>query len=326
MHRRQFISLVGGATVWPLAARAQPERMRRIGVLMPADENDPEQKRRLSAFLQRLRELGWIEGRNVAIEYRWAEGRNEPLPEIARDLVRLNVDVIVTSGNEAVRASKQATLVIPIVFTVAGDPLGTGLIASLARPGGNVTGLSLQQTDLAGKRVDLLRRLLPDMRRLAVMANVANPGAAPEMDELEAACRGLGLDLARFEIRRAGDIAPAFESLKGKAEALYVVGDSLMLTNRVRISILAVAARLPTIYNNAALVESGGLLSYGPNISDMYRRTAELVDKIRRGTRPAEIPVEQPTNFDFVINLTTAQVLGLTIPPTIRALTTVLIE
>ena len=286
MRRREFIAVLGAAAaLWPIAAGAQQQpRLPTIGWLDPSTPAIRGQQTVI--FLQRLRELGWIEGRTVAIEYRWAEGRSERLAEIASDLVRLKVDVIVTNGNAAVSAAKQVTSVIPIVFAVAGDPLGTGLIATLARPGGNVTGLSLQQTELAGKRVELLRNLLPGLRRLAVMANVANPAAALEMDEVQAAARGLGLDVARFELRRGEDIAPAFESLKGRAEALYVVGDPLILTNRVRISILAVAARLPTSHNSAPLVESGGLISYGPNIADMYRRTAELVDKILRGTRP----------------------------------------
>jgi putative ABC transport system substrate-binding protein len=318
-------TLLGGASAWPLAARAQQQL--KLPIIGSLDASTPAIRSEVMiAFLQRLRELGWIEGRTVAIEYRWAEGRNERLAEIARDLVRLKVDVIVTSGNEAVKAAKEATSLIPIVFSTAGDPIGTGLVASLARPGGNVTGLSLQQRDLAGKRVELLRELLPGLRRLAIMANIANPGAVPEMDEVQAAARGLGLDVARLEIRRADDIAPAFESLKDNVEALYVVGDPLMLTNRVRISIWAVAARLPTIHNNASLVESGGLISYGPSIPAMYRRTAELVDKVLRGTRPADIPVEQPTNFDLVVNLTTAKVLGLTVPPKLLALTTEVIE
>jgi putative ABC transport system substrate-binding protein len=280
----------------------------------------------VAAFVQRLQDLGWVEGRTVAIEYRWAEGRNERLPEIALDLARLKVDVIVTNGNAAVRAAKQATSIIPIVFAAAGDPVGTGLIASLARPGGNVTGLSLQQTELAGKRVELLREVVPGLHRLGIMANVGNPAAVSEMDEVGTAARALGLEAASFELRRAEDIAPAFEALKHRAEALYVVGDPLIQTYRISINTLAMAARLPTMHTNADRVETGGLMSYGPVSSDLYRRTAELVDKILRGTKPADIPVEQPTKLDFVINLTTARALNLTVPPNVRALATEVIE
>ena len=256
--------------------------------------------------MQRLRELGWIEGRTVAIEYRWAEGRSERFAEIAAEFVRLKVDVIVTSGT-AVLAAKQATSVIPIVFAVAGDPVGTGLVASLARPGGNVTGLSIQATDLAGKRLELLREVVPGLRRLAIMANVGNPAAVLEMGEVQATARTLGLEVATFEIRRAEDIAPAFEALKGRADALYVCADPLVNTNRIRINTLALGARLPTMYGFREYVEAGGLMSYGPNFPDLFRRAADFVDKILRGAKPADIPVEQPTKFDLVINLNDRQ-------------------
>jgi putative ABC transport system substrate-binding protein len=248
------------------------------------------------------------------------------LYEIALDLARLKVDVIVTNGNAAVRAAKQATSAIPIVFAAAGDPVGTGLVASLPRPGGNVTGLSLQQTELAGKRVELLREVVPGLRRLAIMANVGNPAAVSEMNEVAAAAESLGLEAARFELRRADDIAAAFDALKGRGEALYVVGDPLIQTFRIRINTLAIWARLATMHTNADRVASGGLMSYGPNSSDLYRRAAEFVDKILRGTKPADIPVEQPTRLDLVINLTTAKALDLTVPPNVRALATEIIE
>jgi putative ABC transport system substrate-binding protein len=266
-----------------------------------------------AAFVQRLRELGWIEGRTVAIQYRWAEGRAERLAEIAAEFVRLKVDVIVTGGNAAV-AAKQASTVVPIVFALVDDPVGMGLVANLARPGGNITGLSMQQTELAGKRLELLREVVPSLRRLAIMGNVDLPNIALEIGQIQVAAGTLGLDVTTFEIRRAEDIAPAFEALKGRAQALYVVGDALVIIQRVRISTLALAARLPTIYNIREYVEAGGLMSYGPNIPDLFRRAADFVDKILRGTKPADIPVEQPTKFDLVINLTTAKALGLTIP------------
>ncbi len=273
----------------------------------------------VTAFVQRLRELGWIEGRTVAIEYRWAEGRYEHLAEIAAEFVRLKVDVIVTYATPPVVAAKQATADIPIVSAVMGDPVGTGLVASLARPGGNVTGLSVLTPDLAGKRLELLREVVPGLRRLAFLGNVGNPITALEMGEVQTAARTLGLDLVTLEIRRPEDIVPAFETLKSDAQALYVAGDPLVLANRVRINTLALVARLPAFYNERAYVEAGGLMSYGVNWPDLFRRTAELVDKILRGAKPGNIPVEQPTKFDLVINLTTAKALGLDVPPTLLA-------
>jgi putative tryptophan/tyrosine transport system substrate-binding protein len=268
---------------------------------------------RFGAFVQRLRELGWIEGRTIAIEYRWSEGRTERYAEIAAEFVRLKVDVIVAPGG-AIPAAKQATSVIPIVFPVAGDPVGARYVDSLARPGGNVTGLSGQTTDTAAKRLELLREVVPNLRRLAIMGNVANPFSVLEMDEAQAAARTLGLEVAALEIRRAEDIVPAFEALKGRADAIYVVAEPLVFTNRTRIHTLAMAGRLPAIYNSREYVEMGGLMSYGPNFPDLYRRAAEFVDKILRGAKPADIPVQQPTQFNLIVNLTTAKALGLTMP------------
>jgi len=269
--------------------------------------------------VQRLRELGWIEGRTIAIDYRWAEGSRERAAEIAAEFVRLKVDVIVTSATVVVIAAKQATSVIPIVFAAASDPVGTGLVASLARPGGNVTGLSLQFTDLAGKRLELLRTVLPDLRRLAILANASSPATALEVAEVQAMARTFGLEVAAPEVRQTEDIAPAFEALKGRVEALYVVNDPLVDTNRVRINTLALAARLPTLHGDREHVAAGGLMSYGASFTDLFRRAGDLVDKILHGAKPADIPVEQSTKFDLVINLITAQALGLTIPPTLLA-------
>jgi putative ABC transport system substrate-binding protein len=249
------------------------------------------------------------------IEYRWAEGRNEHLAKVTAEFVRLKVDVIVTAGTAAVVTAKQATSVIPIVFAVAGDPVGTGLVASLARPGGNVTGLSNQSADLAGKRLELLREVVPSLRRLAILANAGSPIGVLEMREAQAAARTLGLEVVTSEIRRVEDIAPAFETLKDRAEALYVASDPLVTTNRIRINTLALGARLPTMHGQGDSVEAGGLMSYGANYPDLHRRAADYVDKILRGAKPTDIPVEQPTKFDLVINLTTAKVLGLTVPP-----------
>jgi ABC-type uncharacterized transport system substrate-binding protein len=313
MRRREFITLLGGTTAaWPLAARAQqPGKLPTIGFL--GTTTPSAQSQWTAAFVQRLRELGWIEGRTVAIEIRWAEGRSERYTEIAAELVRLKVDIIVTAG-AAVLAAKQATSAIPIVFAAANDPLGTGVVASLARPGGNVTGLSLQQPELARKRLELLREVLPGLRRLAIMANIGNSSAVLEMGEVQATARALGLEVATSEIRRAEGIAPAFEALKDRADALYVCGDALVVTNRGRINTFVLVARLPTMSGFRELVESGGLMSYGANTPEQFRRAANYVDKILRGAKPGDLPVEQPTKFDLVFNLTTAKALGLAIP------------
>jgi putative ABC transport system substrate-binding protein len=308
--------LLGGAAAasaaWPLAVSAQqPGKLPTIGFL--GTTTAAAQNQWIAAFMQRLRELGWIEGRTVAVEIRWAEGRSERYSEIAAELVRLKVDVIVTAG-AAVLAAKQATSIIPIVFAAANDPLGTGAVASLARPGGNVTGLSLQVPDLAGKRLELLREVLPGLRRLAIIANIGNSSAVLEMGEVQATARSLGLEVVTSEIRRAEDIAPAFEALKGRADALYVCGDALTVTNRSRINTFVLAARLPAMSGFRELVEAGGLMSYGANNPEQFRRAANYVDKILRGTKPGDLPVEQPTKFDLVFNLTTAKALGLAIP------------
>jgi len=318
MRRRQFITLIGGAAAaWPLAAGAQQAaKLPTMGVLGTATATvwSPW----TTAFVRRLRELGWIDGRTVAIEYRWAEGREAHYAEITAEFVRLKVDIILTAG-AAAPAAMQATSVIPIVLAIVGDPVGTGLVASLARPGGNVTGMSYQSTDLAGKRLELLREMLPGLRRLGIMANVGYPAAVLEMGEVQATAGTLGLDVARLEIRRAEDIAPAVESLKSGADALYACTDALLAAERVRINTLALATRLPTMFAIRDHVQAGGLMSYGPDYSDLFRRTADIVDKILRGTKPADIPVEQPSKFYLVFNLTTAKALGLTVPPTLLA-------
>ena len=318
MRRREFITLLGGAAAWPLAAEAEKSgKLPTIGVLGGATPSAESQ--RVAALVQRLGELGWIEGRTVAIEYRWAEGRSARLAEIAVEFVRLNVDVVLATGTAPAFAAKQATSAIPIVFAFAGDPVGTGLVASLARPGGNVTGMSNQATDLAAKRIELLREIVPRLRRLAVMANVAYPAAALEMGEVQAAASTLGVEVSAFDVRESKDLGPAFEALKSQAEALFLVGDPLMTANRTRVTALALAAQVPTIYVHGEYVSAGGLISYGANFSDLFRRAAEVVDKILRGTKPADIPVEQPTKFDLVINLKTAKALRLDVPPTLLA-------
>ena len=325
IRRREFITLLGGAAAWPLAARAQQAaKLPTIGFL--GQNTRSAWSEYVAAFVQRLRELGWIEGRTIAIEYRWGEGRAERFAEITAEFVRLKVDVIVTSATPPVLAAKQATAIIPIVFATAGDPVGTGLVASLARPGGNVTGLSSQTADLAAKRLELLREVVLSLRRLAIMGNVGNPFSVLEMREVQAAASTLGLEVATPEIRRAEDLSPAFDALKGRADALYVCLDPVLITNRSRINTLALAARLPTMSAPRDSVEAGGLMSYGPNWPSLWRRAAEVVDKILRGAKPADIPVEQPTKFDLVINLTTAKALGLTIPPGLLAIADEVIE
>jgi putative ABC transport system substrate-binding protein len=310
MKRREFIAgLVGAAAAWPVAARAQQRaKLPTIGFL--GSGTAAAQSQWTAAFVQRLRELGWSEGRNVAIAYRWGEGRSERFAEIAAEFVLLKVDVILTHNAPPVLAAKQATSVIPIVFATAGDPVGTGVVASLARPGGNVTGLSAGSTDVVGKRLELLREVMPGLRRLAILAS-DSPHLVLEIGEVQRAARTLALEVATFEIRRIEDIAPAFETLKGGADALYVISDPVTVSNRVRINTLALGARLPTMHSVREPVEAGGLMSYGANWSDMFRRAADYVDKVLRGTKPADIPVEQPTKFDLIINLTTAKVLGL---------------
>jgi putative ABC transport system substrate-binding protein len=313
MKRREFITLLGGATAaWPLAARAQQaDKRATVGYL--GSSTPLAESQRVASLLQRLRELGWAEGRNLAIEYRWADGRTERFAEIAAEFVRLRVDVIVTAGTPPVKAAMQATSVIPIVFPVGGDPVGTGLVASLARPGGNVTGLSTLAADLAGKRLELLREVVPRLHRLAIIGNVSNPIVPLEIEQVRTSAPTFGLDVIAFEIRRTEDIAPAFEAFKDRADALYVCAEPLVNANRIRISTLSLTARLPTMHGSPESVEAGGLISYSPNFLDLYRRTGDYVDKILRGAKPADIPVEQPTKFDLVINLTTAKALGLTI-------------
>jgi putative ABC transport system substrate-binding protein len=312
MRRRDFIATLGGAIGWPLVAHAQQTaRLPTIGFLGATTPSAWSQW--VPAFVRRLRELGWIEGRTIAIEYRWAEGRSERAAEIAAEFVRLNVDIIVTGGLPAL-AAKQATSVIPIVFALATDPVGGGLVTSLARPGGNLTGLSLQASDLAGKRIEFLREVIPGLRRLAILANAGYPAAVREMGEAQVAAHTLGFEVINLEVRRAEDIAPAFEALKANADALYVGSDAFTLTNRIAILTLALTARLPTIYGGRGAVAAGGLMSYGPNETEMFRRTGEIVDRILRGAKPADMPVEQPTKFELAVNLTTAKALGLKIP------------
>jgi len=324
VRRREFITLVGGAAAWSCAARAQQTKVPTIGYVGPGTPSS--QRAWVAAFVQRLRELGWIDGRTVVIEYRWAEGVPERSAEITAELVRRKVDVIFAVGTEAALAARQATSTIPIVFPVAGDPIGVGLVASLARPEGNATGLSNQAVDLGAKRLEILREVLPRLNRLAILVNAGYPAGALEIREAHAAAQVLGVEVVTLEIRRAQDIAPALKGLKDRADALYVVSDPLIHFNRMRINIFLLATRLPAIFNQREYVESGGLLSYGPDYPDLNRRAADYVDKILRGAKPADLPVEQPTKFDLVVNLITASALGIDVPPMLLARANEVIE
>ena len=319
MERRTFITVLGGAMAWPLAARAQQPaaRLPAIGFIGPSTASADVTRR--AAFVKRLGELGWVDGRNLVIEYRWAEGVVTRAGEIASGYAQQKVDVIVVSGDAQVLAAKRATAEIPIVIAAAADPVGNSLVESLARPGGNVTGLSRQLTDSTGKRIEVLREFLPGLRRMAILFNAANPLTLPELNTAQAAVAGLGFDSLKCEIRRAEDVAPAIEALGGRADALYVCIDPLVNTNGILINSLALAARLPTMHSSRDNIDAGGMISYGPDIIDLFRRAAEFVDKILRGAKPADLPVEQPIKFELVINLRAARSIGLEISPTLLA-------
>jgi putative tryptophan/tyrosine transport system substrate-binding protein len=314
MKRREFISLLGGATVaWPVVAHAQqPPRVPTIGFLGSGTTTTAGTW--VAAFAQRLRELGWIENRTINIDLRWAEGRHDRSAEIATEFVRLKVNVIVTYGSEQVQIAKEATSTIPIVFATAGDPVGSGFVASLAHPGGNVTGTSSQNADLTGKRFELLSEVVPNLRRLAVLFNGNNPAFGLEVDMVRTAATPLGLDVLAGQIRSGDDIAPTFAAITTNADALFVVGEPLTYTYRSQINTLALAARLPTTYSTRGYVEAGGLMSYGPNFPALFRRAADYVHKILLGEKPGNLPVEQPTRYDLIVNMSTAKALGLTIP------------
>jgi putative tryptophan/tyrosine transport system substrate-binding protein len=319
MKRRQFLLVVGGAVgAWPLGALAQqPAKLPTVGFL--GTSTSAAWTPWLAAFAQRLRELGWIEGRTVALETRWAEGNPGRFESIAAEFVGLKVDVIVTSG-AGVPAARQMTSAIPIVFMLATDPVGTGLVASLARPGGNVTGLSNQSRELAGKRLELLREVIPGLRNLAVLVNMANaPAGSAELAAVEAAARTLDVEIAALKVRTPAEIEPALKTLNGRAGAVYVVQDPLFIANRDLISASTLSKRLPTMNAAREFVEAGGLMSYGANFPDMFRRAADYVDKILRGAKPGELPIEQPTKFDLILNQTTAKALGLRLSPTLIA-------
>lgn len=317
MRRREFVTYLGGTAAWPLAVHGQTTKSATIGFL--GANTAAVQRHYTAALIGRLRELGWVEGRNLTIEYRWAEGRYDRSPVLVRELVERKVDVIVTHAPPNVVAAKRVTSDIPIVFAAVGDPVSIGLVASLARPGGNITGLSLQSADLARKRLELLREILPAMRRLAVLGNADSPNNVLERGEIQAAAQTFGLDVIIPEIRTSQEIAPAIPVLKNRADALFVQTDPLTNTNRSQINALALDARLPTSFGVREFTEAGGLMSYGPSFADLFRRAGDYVDKILRGTKPGDLPVEQPTKFELVVNLKTAKALGLTVPQLLLA-------
>jgi putative tryptophan/tyrosine transport system substrate-binding protein len=300
---------VGMATAQP------PQKVPRVGYLSPFSPSDPVRQRRLEAFRQGLRELGYVDGQNIAIESRWAEAQYERYPALVADLVRLKVDVIVAISGAATRAAQQATRTIPIVMLHVNDPVGSGLVASLARPGGNVTGLTIMDPDLVGKQLQLLTEVVPKVSRVALLRHPDNPASAAQLREAEAAARVLGVRLQILEARNPQGINRAFAAMtRERAGALLIIADALFGNQRRQIIELAATRRLPSILGGGAYAEDGGLMSYGPNYLDLERRAATFVDKILKGAKPGDLPVAQPTKFELVINIKTAKAIGLTIP------------
>jgi len=318
-------ALCGASLALPLVARAQqPGKLRTVGYL--GSGSAAVQTQFALAFAQRMRELGWIEGKTLAIEYRWGEGRNDRFDSYAAEFVKLGVDAIVTSGSVPVLAAKRATATIPIVFAANSDPVGSGLVESFNRPGGNVTGVSAQSADTPGREIEFLRQLVPGLRRLAIIGNAASPGSMFEMKSTETAAHALRLEAETFALQGPDDIAAAFDKITGHADGIYAVPDPLISTIRPQLIAMALRARLPSTFGSRDFVEAGGLMSYGPNISDSFRHAADFVNKILHGAKPADLPVEQPTKFEFVINRKTAKNLGLTVPPNLVALADEVIE
>jgi putative ABC transport system substrate-binding protein len=313
MRRREFITLLGGAVAWPLPLRAQQSaNVARIGFLRfgPASANAG----RIEALRAGLRQLGYVEGKNIVIEFRWAETVDQ-LPELAAELVRINVDVIFAMSSTEVEPTRQATKTIPIVFATHADPVGLGHVASLARPGGNITGLTLISPELSGKRIELLREAVPRLARLAVFWNPSNPSHGETLKESETRARTLGLQTLPVEVRRAEDIDGAFATItRERASALFVLDDGLLFDERQLIVDMARRNRLPTVFGISGFAEAGGLMTYGAKQADLYRRAALYVDRILKGAKPANLPIEQPTSFELVINLKTAKALALKIP------------
>jgi putative ABC transport system substrate-binding protein len=321
MNRRIFIgTIMGGLVTAPLAADAQQQagKFYRIGMLWTPYPEHPVRHAIFNAFRQGLSEHGYVEGRNIAFEHRYARGKHDLFPDLAAELVRLKVDIIVGGATPAIRAAKQATSAIPIVMAGTGDPVGSGLVTSLARPGGNITGVSFVSPEIVGKQLQLLNEAVPTAFRVAVLWNPANPLHALFLKEAQIAGQALGVQLQLLEVRTSEEFDSAFRAVaKERAGALIVLGDAVFLTHTARISDFAAKNRLPAMYGYKEQAEAGGLMAYSPSLVDMYRRAATYVDKILKGTKPADLPVEQPTKFELVINLKTAKALGLTIPPSL---------
>jgi putative ABC transport system substrate-binding protein len=315
MKRREFVALLGGAVVSSYPVHAQ--QVRTIGLLGSGSE--AAQREWTAAFVQRIAQVGWTEGGNLKIVYRWADGNNERFAEIAAEFVKLNVDLILTHNTLPTLAAKQVTSVIPIVFATAGDPVGSGIVASLARPGGNVTGLSGQAPDTAGKRIELLRELTPGLESLGVLSESGNPYAALDVKEVQRAARTFNIQVHIVLLQPGDELDVALDSLKGRVQALYVLPIPRFYASRVQLNAGSLAAKLPTMYVIREYVEAGGLISYGPNWPSMWRRAADLVAKVLNGVKPGDIPVEQPTQFDLIINARTAKALGLEVPPALLA-------
>jgi ABC-type uncharacterized transport system substrate-binding protein len=317
MQQTFGIVLASWLVMTAIADAQQPARIFRIGILSPTSA--PVQSTRLEAFRQRLRELGYVEGKNIVIEYRYTEGKRERIPDLAAELVRLKVDVIVTAGGPVILAVKKASATIPIVFAAAADPVGDGYVSSLARPGRNITGVSLMASDLDGKRLEILKEAFPKVARVAFLGG-GGPRANLAVTEMEAAAKALGLKLLPLQVRSLDDFESAFARAKRDgAQALITSVGPVIITLQRQVLDFAAKSRLPAMYPNSAFVEAGGLMSYGPNSTDSWLRVADFVDKILKGAKAGDLPVQQPTKFEFVINLKAAKQIGLTIPPNVLA-------
>ena len=322
------VGLIAALAFMPLETEAQQaRRASRIGLLSPSSLSDPRTRAFVEAFRQGLRDLGWVEGQNMTIEYRWAEERTERLPELARDLARLKVDVVVAATSPAVQAAKEVSGTIPIVMTNAGDAVATGFVASIARPEANITGLSMMGGELVAKQLQLLKEVVPSLSRVALLWNPTNASNAPQLRHAQDAVRTLGIRLHPLEVRGPGEIEGAFAVMtKEHVGAILVVLDSMLVANRTRIAELAAKSHLPAMYGLTDHVKAGGLMAYGPDVADMYRRAATYVDKLLKGSKVTDLPVEQPTKFELIVNLKAAKSLRLTIPPSVSTLADQLIQ
>jgi ABC-type uncharacterized transport system substrate-binding protein len=319
MRRRKFIAGLAGAAAFSLAARAQQAaKIARLGLLSPFSPDDTGLWHQ--ALLQGLRNLGWIDGRNISFEYRYAEGRNDRLPELVAELVRLKVDIIVTAVTNDTLVAKNAASGIPIVMAAAGDPVATGIVQSLARPGGNITGLSQMNPDLTGKRLELLKEIAPNISSVAALLNPDDPISVLGLNEIQLAARGLKIEVHSLQVRDTDDLEKALQDVaRGNIDALAIMPNPVFVKNLKRIADFAIQNRIPSMFHLREFADVGGLVSYGADRTDLFRRAASFVDKILKGANPADLPIEQPTKFELAINLKTAKALGLTVPPTLLA-------